>query len=69
MLIDGLNESCNILYNSYCKVGNYSMSEIRFWNTVNGDLPHLSYIFLNPEPLGTEFVTVACSVTGVFLFI
>ena len=45
------------------------MSAILFWTTEKGNLPHLSYIFRKPEPLGTEFNTVACSVTGALLFI
>ena len=45
------------------------MSAIRFWTTEKGNLPHLSYIFRKPEPLGTEFKTVYCSVTGALLFI
>ena len=45
------------------------MSAIRFRTTAKGNLPHLSYIFRKPDPLGTEFKTVACSVTGALLFI
>ena len=45
------------------------MSAIRFRTTAKGNLPHLSYIFGNPEPLGTKFKTVAWSVTGALLFI
>ena len=45
------------------------MSAIRFRTTAKGNLPHLSYIFRKTEPLGTEFNTVACSVTGDLLFI
>ena len=45
------------------------MSAIRFHTTAKGNLPHLSYIFRKPEPLGTEFKTVAYSVTGTLLFI
>ena len=45
------------------------MIAIHFWTTTKGDLTHLSYIFLKPEPLGTEFNTVACSVTGDFFSI
>ena len=45
------------------------MSAIRFRTTAKVNLTHLSYIFRNPEPLGTEFKTVACSVTGALLFI
>ena len=53
---------------SYLKVGNESMSAIRFHNTLKGDLPHLYYTVHTPEPLGTEFKTVACSITGALLF-
>ena len=45
------------------------MSAIRFRTTTKGNLPHLYYIFRNTEPTGTEFKTVACYVTGYFLFI
>ena len=43
------------------------MSAIRFQTTTEGNLPHLSYILCNPEPLGTEFKTVACSITGALI--
>ena len=46
-----------------------SMGVIRFRTTSKGYLSHLYYILRKPEPLGTEFKTVACSVTGTFLFI
>ena len=45
------------------------MSAIRFQTTAKGNLPHLSNIFRKPEPLVTEFKTVACSVIGALLFI
>ena len=45
------------------------MSAIRFQTMAKGNLPHSSYIFIKPEPLGTEFNKVACSVTGAFIFI
>ena len=45
------------------------MSAIRFRITAKGNLPHLSYIFRKPEPLGTKFNKVACYVTGDLLFI
>ena len=45
------------------------MSAIRFQTTAKGNLPHLSYIFRKREPVGTDFKTVACSVTGALLFI
>ena len=54
---------------SFLKVGYESMSAIRFHTTAKGNLPHLSYILRNPEPLGTEFKTVACYVTGDLILI
>ena len=45
------------------------ISAIRFRTTAKGNLPHLSYIFRKPEPLGTNFKTFACYVTGALLFI
>ena len=51
------------------KVEYKSMSEISFKTTVKGKLPHLSYIFCKPEPLGTEFKKVAYSITGALIFI
>ena len=60
---------CNNIAASFLKVGYESMSEICFWTTKKGNLPHLSYIFRKLEPLGTEFETVACYVKGGFIFI
>ena len=68
-LIDGFNESCNNIAASYLKVGDYSMSEISFQTAAKGNLPHLSYILRNMDPLGKEFKTVTCSVTGYLMFI
>ena len=69
MLTNGFNEACNNIASSYLKVGDESMSGIRFWTTEKGYLPHLSHIFRKPEPLGTEFKTVTYSVTGALVFI
>ena len=69
MLIDAFNEAFKNIAASFLKVGDESMSAIRFWTTAEGNLPHLSYIFHKLEPLGTEFNTVSCSGTGAFLFI
>ena len=68
-LIYGSIEVCNNIAAICLKVGNESMSAIHFWATAKGNLPHLSYIFCKPDPPGTEFKTVACYVTGAFLFI
>ena len=69
MLINGFNEACKNIAASYLKVGDESMSAIRFRTTAKGNLPHLSYIFCKTYPLGTEFKKIACYVTGVLLFI
>ena len=44
-----------------------SMSAFRPRKTKNGNLPHLSFIFRKPEPLGTELKTVGCSKTKIML--
>ena len=54
---------------SYLKVEGESMSRIRFWTAGKGDLPQLSYIFRNADPLGAEFNTVSCYVKVALLFI
>ena len=69
MLINGFNAACNNIAASFLKVGDESMSAIRFWKTAKGNLPHLFYILRNPEPLGIEFKTVVYYVTGALLFI
>jgi hypothetical protein len=34
-----------------------------------GGLPNISFILQKTEPLGTEFKPMACSVTGIMLFL
>ena len=68
-LFNGFNTACKNITASFLKVGDQSMSAIRFQTKAKGNLPHLSYIFRNPEPPGTKFNPVACSVTGALLFI
>ena len=68
-LLYGFNNACKNIAASFLKVGDESMSAIRFWTTAKGNLTHLSYIFRKPDSLGTKFKTVACSVTGDLLFI
>ena len=41
-------EALNNIAASYLMVGDDSMSEISFWTTNKGNLPHLYYIFLKP---------------------
>ena len=69
MLIDGFNTECKNIAASFLKVGDDSMSAIRFWTTAKGSLPHFLYIFRKPEPLGIEFNKFSCSVKGALLFI
>ena len=69
ILIDGFNVVCKNIAASSLKVGDESMSAIRFRTTAKGNLPHLSYIFRKLEPLGTYFKKVTWSVTGYLLFI
>ena len=61
--------ACNNIAASFMNFGDESMSAICFRTTVKGNLPQLSYIFRNPEPLGAEFKIVACYVTGYLLFV
>ena len=69
LLIGVFNEACKNIASSYLKVGGDSMSSIHFWTTSKGNLPHLSYILRKLDPLGIEFKTVTCSVTGALLFV
>ena len=69
MLTHGFNEACKNIAASYMKVGYEYISVIRFWTTEEGDLPHLSYIFRNMEPLGIEFKEVYFYGKGAFIFI
>ena len=63
-LVDGLNYKFKKIDASLLNIFDDSMSDIYFWNTVKGRLPHLSYILRNTESPGTEFNDIACSVTG-----
>ena len=69
LLFDGFNTACKNIAASFLKVGDESMSAIRFRTMAKGNLLHLSYILEKPDPLGTKFKTVACSVTEALLFI
>ena len=68
MVIDGFNKAFKNITASYLKGGYVSMGMIRFRTTSKGYLSHLYYILRKPEPLGTEFKTVACYVTGTLTF-
>ena len=63
-MVDGFNESRRQIASGVEKTADESMSAIHFYTTPKGDLPHYSYIFRNPETLGTEMNGVACSRMG-----
>ena len=58
LLFNGFNTACKNIAASFLKVGDESMSAIRFWTTTKGKLPYLSYILRKQEPLSTDFNTV-----------
>jgi hypothetical protein len=65
LLINGLNKNRHDwVAASARKVLDESMSAWRPKTTKTGGLPHLSFILRKPEPLGTEFKMIACTVTG-----
>ena len=49
------------------KTADELMSAIIFFTTPKGDLPHYSYNFRKPEPLGIEINNVVCSKVGMVL--
>ena len=61
--------ACKNIVASFWKVGDESMSAIRFRTKAKGNLPHLSYIFRKTETLVTMFRKFACYVTWALLFI
>ena len=54
---------------SSMKVGDESMSAIRFQTMAKGNLPHLSCILRKADPLGIDSKKVFYSVTGGLIFI
>lgn len=54
---------------SVTKLLDESMSAWRPRKDKTGGLPDISFILQKPEPLGTEFKCMACSLTGIFFFI
>ena len=66
-LIDGFNSNrARKVAASYCKVLDETMSAWSPTTTKYGGLPFLSFILRKPTPLGTEFKSVACTVTSEF---
>jgi hypothetical protein len=65
LMVDGYNKKRHDwIAASVRKVLDESMSAFKPQTTTTGNLPHLSFILRKPEPLGTEFKTIACTVTG-----
>ena len=69
MFINVFNAACKNIAENSLKVWDESMIAISFRTTAKGKLPHLSYIFRKPEPLGEALNTVASSVTGNLILI
>jgi hypothetical protein len=68
LLVDGFNTNRHDwVAASARKTLDESMSAFRPRTSKTGGLPHLSFILRKPEPLGTEFKTIACAATGKFL--
>ena len=57
------------MQSSHVKVLDESMSAWCSRTSKNGGLPNISYIIRKPEPLGTEFKTVCCQLTGVMIWL
>jgi hypothetical protein len=65
LMVDGFNKNRHDwVAASVRKILDESMSAYRPRTSKTGGYPHLSFILRKPEPLGTEFKTIACSVTG-----
>ena len=66
-VVDGFNKSRSQIDSGVGETADYSMSTIHFRTTPKGYLPHYSYIFRNPDPLGEEINNVACYKLGTVL--
>ena len=67
--VNGLNENRkNIVQAPNIRVLDESMSAFRPRTMKTGNLPYLSFILRTPEPLGTEFKTLAAVSIGTFDF-
>ena len=63
-ILDGCNESCRQIAPGVEKAADESMSAIWFRTTPKWYLTQYSYIFREPEPLGTYMKNVVCSRLG-----
>jgi hypothetical protein len=65
LLVNGYNQNQhNWVAASVRKVLDESMSAYRPCTSNTGGLPNISFILRKPEPLGTEFKTIACTAIG-----
>jgi hypothetical protein len=55
----------NLIAASVIKLLDEFMSAWQPRKDKTGGLPNISFILRKPEPLGTEFKSMACSVTGI----
>jgi hypothetical protein len=70
LMVDGYNSNRKEwVAASVHKVLDESMSAFKPRTSKAGVLPHLSFILRKPEPLGTEFKVIACTVTGKLPFV
>ena len=67
--VNAFNAAFKNIADSSLKVWDESMIEIRFRTTAKRKLPHLSYIFRKPEPMGEALNTVSSYVTENLIFI
>jgi hypothetical protein len=58
------NNRSKVVAASVIKLLDESMSAWHHRKSKTGDLPNISFILWKPEPLGTEFRSMACSETG-----
>ena len=64
-LVDGFNANrAELVAASHIKVHDETMSPWSPTTTPWGGLPFLSFILCKPKPLGTEFKSTACAITG-----
>ena len=63
--INGFNENRRrVVQSPNMKVMDETMSAFCPQTRKTGNLPHLSYVLRKPEPLGTEFKTLAAAILG-----
>ncbi len=69
-LIDAFNKNrSKTVAASVIKLLDESMSAWRPRKDKTGGLPNISFILRKPEPLGTEFKSMACSLTGIYFIL